>query len=71
MNKLDGEKINKHVEDMIEHANHILFVANNCGDDEVKQRVQQVLSVIIMDLDFKLLEPIYKEFPELKPSLLS
>ena len=68
MNKQDAEKMNKHLEGMIEHANHVLYIANNSGDEETKQRVQKVLGAVVTDLDFELLEPIYKQFPELRPA---
>jgi len=67
MNKQDAEKMNKHLEGMIEQANHVLYIANNSGDEETKQRVQRVLGSVVTDLDFELLEPIYKQFPELRP----
>ncbi len=68
MNKQDAQKMNEHLEGMIQHANHVLYVANNSGDEETKQRVQKVLGAVVTDLDFELLEPIYKQFPELRPA---
>jgi hypothetical protein len=68
MNKQDAEKMNKHLESMIEHANHVLYIANNSGDLEAKLRAQKVLGSVVTDLDFELLEPIYKQFPDLRPS---
>ena len=68
MNKQDAQKMNEHLEGMIHHANHVLYIANNSGDEETKQRVQKVLGAVVTDLDFELLEPIYKQFPELKPA---
>jgi hypothetical protein len=67
MNKQDAEKMHKHLEGMIEHANHVLYIANNSADEEIKQRVQKVLGSVVTDLDFELLEPIYKQFPDLRP----
>lgn len=68
MNKQDAEEINRHLESMVEHANHVLHIANNSGDEETKRRVQKVLGAVVTDLDFELLEPIYKQFPELRPT---
>ena len=68
MNKQDAKKMNEHLEGMIHHANHVLFIANNSGDEETKLRVQKVLGAVVTELDFELLEPIYKAFPEFKPA---
>jgi hypothetical protein len=68
MNKLDAEKMNRHLESMIEQANHVLLIANNSGDEETKLRTQKVLGAVVTELDFELMEPIYKKFPELRPS---
>lgn len=67
MNRESVEKINEYVEQMIELANDILFVANNSGDDESRKNIQRVLASIVTDLDFDILEPIYKQFPDLRP----
>lgn len=68
MNKQDTEEICKHLESMVEHANHVLHIANNSGDEEAKQRVQKVLAAVVTELDFELLEPIYKQYPGLRPA---
>lgn len=68
MNKQDAQKMNEHLEGMIQHANHVLYIANNSDDEETKQRVQKVLGAVVTDLDFELLEPIYKQFPEFRPA---
>jgi hypothetical protein len=62
-----GVAMNKHLESMIEHANHVLHIATNSGDVATKQRVQKVLGAVVTDLDFELLEPINKQYPELRP----
>ena len=67
MDRKDAEQMNMHLERMIYHANHVLFTANNCGQPEVSAHVQRVLGSIVANLDLELLEPIYKEFPDLKP----
>jgi uncharacterized protein with ATP-grasp and redox domains len=67
MKKEEAIKMNEHLSSMIHHANHVLFVANNSGDVELKKKTQEVLGAVVTELDFELLEPIYQEFPELRP----
>lgn len=67
MNEFDAKKMNEHLEAMIHHANHVLFIANNSDDAEAKTRTQRVLGAVVTELDFELMEPIYKAFPELRP----
>lgn len=66
MKKPEAESMKTHLEAMIEHANHVLHIANNSEDEETKQRVQVTLGSVVTDLDFELLEPIYKQFPDLR-----
>ena len=67
MNRESVEKINEYVEKMIGLANDILYVANNSGDDKSRKNIQRVLAGIVTDLDLDILEPIYKQFPDLRP----
>lgn len=67
MNKSDALSMNEHIEKMTFHVNHVLYVANNCGDEDVKQRTQKALAFILGELYAELLAPIYKEFPEMRP----
>jgi hypothetical protein len=68
MNELDAKKMNEHLDNMIHHANHVLFIANNSSDVEVKARTQRVLGAVVTELDLELMEPIYKAFPNLRPA---
>lgn len=61
-------KINGLIEQMIGIANEILFIANNSGDDGAKKKVQLALGTAIAEIDLEILEPIYKQFPDLRPS---
>ncbi|MCE2985674.1 MAG: hypothetical protein ACK5RH_05485 [Burkholderiales bacterium] len=70
MNRQQAELINQHAEKLIYSANHILYVANNSGDDELKFRVQHALALVVNEVDFKILEPLYKSFPDLRPDQL-
>lgn len=67
MNKTDSYRMNDALEQMIRHANDVLYIANNSGDDVAKERVQKVFATVFADIDLKLMEPLYKEFPELRP----
>lgn len=67
MNRECVEKINTYVEKMIELANDILLVANNSDDHQSRKNIQRVLANVVTDLDLDILEPIYKQFPDLRP----
>lgn len=68
MNRDDAVKVNDYVEKIIELSNEVLYIGNNCGDDESKKNIQRVLAVVVTELDLEILEPIYKKFPDLRPS---
>lgn len=67
MDREDAVKINELIEKMIALANDVLYIANNCGDDESKKMVQRALGIAITELDLEILETIYKQFPDLRP----
>ena len=67
MNREIAYSINKSVEDIITIANEILFVINN-NQDENSAKFKHALAVAITEIDLEILEPIYKQFPDLRPS---
>jgi hypothetical protein len=67
MNKDEAIKLNDYIEQIFQLANEILYIGNNCGDEEVRKNIKRILSVTVAELDIKVLEPIYKQFPELRP----
>ena len=67
MNKNDAIKINNYVEEIIELANGILYVANNSDDEESRKNIQRILAIVVTELDLHILESIYKQFPDLRP----
>lgn len=67
MNRDDATKVNDYVEKIIELANDILYIGNNSGDEESRKNIQRVLAIVITELDLDILEPIYKQFPDLRP----
>lgn len=67
MNKDDAVKVNDYIEKIIGLANDVLYIGNNCGDGESRKNIQRVLAVVVTELDLEILEPIYKQFPDLRP----
>ncbi len=67
MNREDAVKINELVEKIISLANEVLYIANNRGDAENREKTQRALAFAITELDLEILEPIYQAFPELRP----
>lgn len=68
MNESDARKMDEHLEKMIWHANHVLLIANNSGDEALKLRTQKMLGAVVTGLDLELMEPLYKAFPDLRPA---
>ena len=66
MNREIAEKINKSVVDIMAIANDVLFVINN-NDDGNSAKFKHALAVAITEIDLEILEPIYKQFPDLRP----
>lgn len=67
MNREIAEGINKSVEDIIAIANNILFVINN-NQDGNSAKFKHALALAITEIDLEILEPIYKQFSDLRPS---
>ena len=67
MDRKCSEKINGYVEKMISLANDILLIGNNSDDYQSRKNIQRVLANVVTDLDLDILEPIYKQFPDLRP----
>lgn len=67
MNRDDATKINDYVEKILALTNDILYIGNNSGDEEMRKNIQRVLAIVILELDLDILEPIYKQFPDLRP----
>ncbi len=67
MTKEDAIKINGLVDKMISLANEVLYIANNQGDKESREKTQRALAFAVTEIDLEILEPIYQAFPELRP----
>jgi len=67
MNRSDAEKVNKLVSEMFDRTNQILLVVNNSYDVELRKNARLAIGKVIVELDLEILEPIYKQFPDLRP----
>jgi hypothetical protein len=65
-----AKQISSHLESLMLHANHVLQIANNSGDDKFKGLTQETLGFAISEIDLNIWEYVYKQFPELKPKEL-
>lgn len=62
-----AQRMNEHLSELVKHANEVLFIANNSGDDVLKKRTQLVLASAIADIDLQLWVLIYSQHPVLRP----
>lgn len=67
MNRNDAIKVNDYVDKIIALANDVLHIGNHCGDEESRKNIQRSLAIVVTELDLEILEPIYKQFPDLRP----
>lgn len=67
MNRENAEKIHALITAMFDQANEVLFIVNNASDVDFRQKTQRVFATVIAELDLEVLEPIYRQFPELRP----
>jgi hypothetical protein len=67
MERSDAEKISLLVNEMFDRINQVLFIVNNSTDVAPRKNTQMALGKVIAELDLEILEPIYKQFPELRP----
>ena len=55
------------LEAMFQRGNEALHLVNNFGSIDERKQFQQVLGTTIAEIDIELFEPIYKQFPDLRP----
>ena len=67
MNREHAKQIHSLVNEMFERANDVLAIVNNFDDVETRKKVQMILGTVIAELDLEILEPIYRQFPKLRP----
>lgn len=67
MNRADAEKVNALMSELFGRINQILLVVNNSGDVGLRKSTQLALGKVTAELDLEILEPIYKQFPDLRP----
>lgn len=62
-----AEKIVQNFDRVFDNINDALYLVNNADAGALRQRFQSVLATVIADIDLELLEPIFKEHPDLRP----
>ena len=67
MNRETAVKVLGHAEAMLEQGNRILNLINNNSDEDERKRYHDVLGTAVANIDLDLLEPLYKQFPDLRP----
>lgn len=67
MERSHAEKIHAHVNAIFEQTNEVLYITNNADDVPMKRKAQQVFGMLVAELDLEILEPLYKQFPDLRP----
>ena len=67
MNRDAAVKVIGHIEAMFHEGNGALYQVNNYGSEDERKRFQDALGTAIANIDLDLLEPLYKQFPDLRP----
>jgi hypothetical protein len=70
MKKQVAEEVSRMVEGIFEKLLTLNnYVIDNCEGSQ-QERIRRALALCITELDLEILEPIYREYPELKPAFL-
>ncbi len=67
MNRATAENVHSEISKIFELVNAALFIVNNADDMEYRKRAQRIFGMVLAELDLELLEPVYKQFPDLRP----
>ena len=67
MDRDTAVSILRHVDAMLEQGNDVLRIVNNACSEDERKRYHQILGAAVANIDLNLLEPIYKQFPDLRP----
>ena len=67
MKQEEAQLIDKHLTSMIEHANDVLYIANNSGDEGLRQAVRNSLGNAVASIHFEIWELVYSQYPNLRP----
>jgi hypothetical protein len=70
MNQQTAFAMNALLEAIYSLSNEVLYLANNSGDEGLKQAAQSSLGDAVANLDLHLSSRIHREFPETKPASL-
>lgn len=61
-------KLVMHLQRALDEMNEALFIANNSDVGAFRSKCHAVFAAAVADIDLELLEPIYKQFPDLRPA---
>jgi hypothetical protein len=65
-----AETICNMLDDMLEHLQIFNnYVNENCDDTHI-EKIRPAVAACVAELDFEILDPIYRLFPDLKPRRL-
>lgn len=69
MNQENAKKIIYATDEAINKLSVLLEIINSSlsKDDDTRHKYQHALAVAITEIDIEILEPIYKQFPDLRP----
>jgi hypothetical protein len=71
MDRQVAETVNAMINEILAKMSEFVAYSDlNSGDESIRRQRKRAIGSCIVDLDLEILEPIYKEFPDLKPDIL-
>jgi|GEM_PF-5394325 len=67
MNRIEAERVDALVRAIFDGVNDLLHIVNSATEGEARGKAQKALGVVLAELDLEILEPIYRQFPDLRP----
>jgi len=68
MNRETALKVSKVADELLAKAAELLEVVNASCSQEERATIHAPLATVIGEVDVEILEPIYKQYPDLRPS---
>ena len=62
-----AKRLVKQLQRALDEMNEALFIANNSEVGGLRTKCHTLFATVVADVDLELLEPIYKQFPDLRP----